>query len=386
MKSSTRREIDAVIVGGGFFGSYLALLLKERGLDSVIVEREDDLMQRASYNNQARVHNGYHYPRSLMTAVRSRVNFPRFLKDFPDCVFEDFEKYYAVGSVLGKVTASQFELFMERVGAPLKKAPDRIKRLFNPDLIEQVWAAREIAFDAGKLREIMKKRLSAAGITVELGTDAVNVIETPGQHLILETLKNGETSSWQSRFVFNCTYSGLNRLRRGSGLSLIPLKHEFTEMALVHPPASIRGISVTVMCGPFFSLMPFPDRDLWTLSHVRYTPHHSWQDEPGSPDPFTHLAQTPRITNGPLMIRDAARYMPELAKCVQEDSLWEIKTVLPQSELDDGRPILFQPDLHLKGFVSIMGGKLDNIYDIPQELDAIGVTGNPGREKMAVRS
>jgi hypothetical protein len=86
------------------------------------------------------------------------------------------------------------------------------------------------------------------------------------------------------------------------------------------------------------------------------------------------------------MIRDAARYMPELAKCVQEDSLWEIKTVLPQSELDDGRPILFQPDLHLKGFVSIMGGKLDNIYDIPQELDAIGVTGNPSREKIAVRS
>ena len=28
-----------------------------------------DLMQRASYANQARVHNGYHYPRSLLTAL-----------------------------------------------------------------------------------------------------------------------------------------------------------------------------------------------------------------------------------------------------------------------------------------------------------------------------
>jgi len=374
MSDNLPQRSDAVIVGGGFFGSYLALLLKHRGVSAVIVEREDDLMLRASYNNQARVHNGYHYPRSLMTAVRSRINFPKFLEDFPGCVVQDFDKFYAIGSVLGKVTADQFELFMNRVGAPLKKASPRIQSLFNPDLIERVWAVREIAFNAGKLREIMRDRLAASGIPIFFQTDALRVCAKDfSGTLQLETTSPKGSHSIETNLVFNCTYSGLNRLRVGSNLPLIPLKQEFTEMALVRPPASIQGISVTVMCGPFFSLMPFPDRGLWTLSHVRYTPHHSWQDNGINPDPYNHLATSSKVTNGPLMIRDAARYMPAMAQCEQEGSLWEIKTVLPQSELDDGRPILFHHDPSVPGLISIMGSKLDNIYDLESELDRLGI-------------
>ncbi|MFQ3671031.1 MAG: FAD-dependent oxidoreductase [Verrucomicrobiia bacterium] len=367
--------MDALIVGGGFFGAYLALLLKERGLSPVVCEREDDLLRRASYHNQARVHHGYHYPRSLMTAVRSRINFPRFLEDFPDCICTDFEKYYAIGSVLGKVTAAQFETFMGRVGAPLEPAAVGVARLFDSRLIERVWKAREAAFDAGKLRLVMRSRLQQAGVEVRLGAEVVRV----------EPKGDGTWEAWawwgheeiriRSRWIFNCTYSGLNRLRRASGMELLPLKHELTEMTLVEPPSCLRGLAVTVMCGPFFSLMPFPDQGLWTLSHVRYTPHHSWRDGPDQPwcDPYEHFSRSVKATNGPLMIRDAARYLPAMAGCRQVGSLWEVKTVLPQSELDDGRPILFHRDQVHSGFISVMGGKLDNIYDLPIEIDALGI-------------
>ena len=367
--------VDAVIIGGGFFGAYLALLLKERGLKSIIVERENDLMLRASYNNQARVHNGYHYPRSLMTAVRSRVNFPRFIQDFPESVVQDFEKYYAVGAVLGKVTAGQFETFMSRVGAPLKPAPERVRKLFDPRLIERVWSAREIAFDAGKLRETMRSRLEAAGIEVNFRCDARKLENIGGGNLRLECSTPSGIRTFETPWVFNCTYSGINRLRHASGLPLIPLKHELTEMVLVEPPPELHNISVTIMCGPFFSLMPFPDRKLWTLSHVRYTPHHYWKDDDREPwqDAYEHFNRALKQTNAPLMIRDASRYMPAMERCIQQGSLWEVKTVLPQSELDDGRPILFHRDEQIPGLISIMGGKLDNIYDIPIELEAVGI-------------
>ena len=48
---------DAVIIGGGFYGSAIAIYLaKTRGLRRVILlERESKLLVRASYNNQARV-------------------------------------------------------------------------------------------------------------------------------------------------------------------------------------------------------------------------------------------------------------------------------------------------------------------------------------------
>ncbi len=68
------------------------------------------------------------------------------------------------------------------------------------------------------------------------------------------------------------------------------------------------------------------------------------------------------------MIRDAARYLPCLRKCRYRDSLWEIKTVLPRSDMDDSRPILFNRDHGLKNLTCVMGGKIDNVYDAISEL------------------
>ena len=107
------------VVGGGWFGLYIGAWLAERGHRVTIFEKSDRLMGRASYNNQARVHNGYHYPRSVLTALRSHASFPRFVREFSECIYADFEKYYCIGRHLGKVTARQFYTFCRRIGADL---------------------------------------------------------------------------------------------------------------------------------------------------------------------------------------------------------------------------------------------------------------------------
>jgi hypothetical protein len=68
------------------------------------------------------------------------------------------------------------------------------------------------------------------------------------------------------------------------------------------------------------------------------------------------------------MVRDAARFLPELAKCEYRYSLWEVKTVLPRSESDDSRPILFRPHHGIANYHVVMGGKIDNVYDVADEL------------------
>ncbi|MEO5989268.1 MAG: FAD-dependent oxidoreductase, partial [Candidatus Eisenbacteria bacterium] len=144
-----RPELDSVIVGGGFFGCSLAVhLRREMGQRVVLFEMGEDLLQHASYANQARVHNGYHYPRSLLTALRCRINFPRFVQEYAECVVGDLEKYYAVGRNFSKTTAAQFRQFCERVGAPIERAPARIRKLFDPDLVEDVFSVHELAFDS----------------------------------------------------------------------------------------------------------------------------------------------------------------------------------------------------------------------------------------------
>ena len=65
------------------------------------------------------------------------------------------------------------------------------------------------------------------------------------------------------------------------------------------------------------------------------------------------------------MIADAVRYIPQLAKTRYLKSLWEIKTVLLENENDDGRPILYRKDYAgIQNLFLVMGGKIDNIYDI----------------------
>ena len=71
---------------------------------------------------------------------------------------------------------------------------------------------------------------------------------------------------------------------------------------------------------------------------------------------------------------DGQRYIPLLSKCKYQDSIWEVKTVLPRSESDDSRPILFRAHHGLKGFHSVMGGKIDNVYDVIGIIEKMGLS------------
>lgn len=361
----TSGQWDGVVIGGGFYGLYLAEQLAARVRRVLLCEAGPALMGRASYANQARVHNGYHYPRSVLTAVRSRVNFPRFVAEFRPAVDATFEKLYAVARCGSKVTAGQFAEAMRRIGAPVEPADAALVRLFDRDLVEDVFRVREYAFDAVRLRDVMAERVRQAGVTVRVNTPVERVAPLPGGAVRVRAAG----AELAAGLVLCCSYAQTNAVAAASGLPVISLKHELAEMALVELPDALKGLGVTVMDGPFFSCMPFPPRGLHTLSHVRYTPHGHWYDADAAHSPaYEVAAEAERTTAFPHMLRDAARYLPALARCAYRDSLWEVKTVLPRSEADDSRPILFRPDHGVPNYHVVMGGKIDNVYDVADEL------------------
>ena len=369
--ANTLDRYDAIVIGGGFFGCQVATMLRAYADRLLVVEVADRLLTRASYNNQARVHNGYHYPRSMLTALRSRVNFARFCEDFSDCVVDDFAMYYAVAREHSKVTANQFATFCQRIGASLQPAPDHVVRWFDQDRIESVWRAQEYAFDADKLAVRMLRTLAAHEVALALATLAVRIAPAGDGFVVTLQQSDGGTREVRTRWLFNCTYSALNFVLTAANRPPIPLKHEIAEMALCTVPEPMQSIGVTVMCGPFFSIMPFPARGLHSFSHVRYTPHAAWHERDRLPYGTGRPLQVSdfEVTSAFLaMQRDAARMMPMLKEVQQVDSLWELKTVLPQSEGNDSRPILFYRDPQLPRLVSVMGGKIDNIYDLPREI------------------
>ena len=349
------RRCDALIIGAGFYGAEIALEFRRLGLrDVVVVEREPAIMRRASYVNQARVHNGYHYPRSLSTAERSRANFETFVDEYAHAVLAGMDSVYAIASG-SRVSPAQFETFCRIIGVPCQPAPRRIAALFDAAMIQESFLTREVAFDSAQLAIRLRQALADAGVTLILNTKA-QIRGAEAGHVAVQA---GETL-FRAGHVVNCAYADIEF----AGVALrTRVKKELTEMVLIAPPPELRNLGVTVMDGPFFSTMPFPAAGLHSLSHVRYTPH-------ASSDAALKQDMAPMRSNRNAMLRDSARYLPCIAGAHVVGSMFDTKATLIRNEDDDGRPILIERSETIPRVLSVLGAKIDNIYDVRSFLRA----------------
>jgi glycine/D-amino acid oxidase-like deaminating enzyme len=358
-------EYNAVVVGGGFYGCSIAVELKKSCEKVLLVESESELLTRASYGNQARVHGGYHYPRSYLTGRRSRANLHRFSEAYKDSVITTDKMYYGIAREFSKVSAAQFARFCHQIEAPAKPAPADVKAWFNSDMIEEVFEVEEFVFDAKCLAESLKKQIENSGVEVRMQTTAEEIKELQNGSMSIRL--NNEEEPIQAEQTWLCTYSAMNEILNTSSLPEIPLKHEVAELSLVDVPDFLKNVGITLMDGPFFSLYPFPAANCHSLSHVRFTPHHAWEEpkERKTADISKLHGDDSSFLN---MQRDVQRFMPALADLKFKEPLWEIKTVLPRSEVSDSRPILFKQNHGLKNLYCVLGAKIDNIFDVTEQL------------------
>ncbi len=109
---------DKVILGAGFYGLYSALKCGKKGEKILVIEKERSAFLRASYSNQARIHMGYHYPRSISTAKKSAFYYERFCSEFAFCIQNDFEQIYATSNKFSWTNEADFRSFCKRVNIP----------------------------------------------------------------------------------------------------------------------------------------------------------------------------------------------------------------------------------------------------------------------------
>lgn len=319
---------------------------------------------------------GYHYPRSLRTALSSKHNAAKFKDEYSEAVSQDFTAIYAVALGQSKTSAKYFESFSRRNGLRLESLGTDVSGFANPSRIESIYRVEESIFDYEKLRSIVQQKVTTAGIKVLLGRK-VTRISRLGDELwdVSVTTQGKPDQKFQSKYVLNCSYSNLNSIQSMVSAERVPLKHELAEIVLVKVPQKFENLAITVMDGPFFSLVPFPSRPgLHTLTHVRYTPRRSWLDS-GDSASNEYLTQRPLVSAFEFMRRDASRYVEELSDLEYVESMYETKTVLATNEVDDGRPIFLAVPADAPNFFSILGGKIDNIFDILDRLDEFPIEG-----------
>lgn len=366
------QKTDAVVLGGGIFGLYATKTLLKRGYRVTLIESDKGFFQRASFVNQARVHMGYHYPRSLGTALNSADCFDRFNVEFKDAINHEFKKIYAISERNSFTTAPQFEQFCASLGIMAERLAE--EKYFRPGTVEACYLSKEYSFDAAKIAGMLKAEIEKyPGFQVSLH-DRVASAE---QHDGYFDLKTETGKRLRTPLVVNATYSGINSVLGTFGFNPLPLKYEIYEVTLGKVSSPFQDLGITVMDGPFFSVMPFGLTGYHSFTAVEYSPHYTSSNTlPTFPCQSAQNGCTPaKIKNCdtcvdrppssfPLMYQLAKKFMKEDFWFIQEKFHFASKTVFEASELDDSRPTCVKVISDKPKLITVLSGKVGTIFEL----------------------
>lgn len=369
---------DKIIIGAGLYGLYAADFCAQKGEHVLVLEYDSAPFQRATYINQARVHMGYHYPRSLTTAVKSAGYFRRFNEDFGFCVHDKFEQIYATSDKFSWTSATQFQEFCKAAGIKCEEAA--VSRYFKQGMCDGAFLTEEYTYDAKILQKYYEDKLKD-NPNVDMLFDArIEKIVKAGK-LFQVWMSDG--SCFESSFVLNATYASVNQVIdkiEGLDKEFFNIKYELCEIILCKPSNLLKDMGITVMDGPFFSIMPFGKTGLHSLTAVTFTPHVTSYDkkplfscQAGADCTLDNLGNCSTCVHKPesawsYMSHLADKYMKPEISYTYVESLYSMKPILKSSEVDDSRPTAIRVLSEEPTFISVLSGKINTVYDLDEYL------------------
>lgn len=371
------KKYDKIIIGAGIYGMYSALFCSGKKQHVLLLECEKEPFRRATYANQARIHQGYHYPRSISTALKSAGYFERFNSDYAFCINREFDQIYATSASFSWSDGGQFQKFCRAAGIPCEELP--AGRYFKPGMCDGVFLTREYTYDAMILKNHFLKELTDRSESVEMRyNEKVLKIERLRDMYQIETAEG----VYQAPFVLNTTYASCNQILHMAGFEKFRIKYELCEIILCEPHGPLRSAGITVMDGPFFSVMPFGKTNYHSLTAVSFTPHatcyeplpvFACQQKSGgqcSPEALGNCIDCPAKpeTAFPYMNNLAKKYLKDEFQLEYRKSLFSIKPILMDSEIDDSRPTVIHTYSKNPAFVSVLSGKINTVYDLDEVL------------------
>ena len=351
-------DYDFVIIGAGLFGIYASIDLDKRGYKVLLIEKEKTPYSKASLINQARVHMGYHYPRSLTTA-KSSMNFSeRFIFEHKDFLNSSFTSLYGIeryGSLTNKSQFIRFTKFLNLYCEEIK-----IPNIFKNQRLEALFKVQEFTFDTFLLREYYLSKLGNSKIIKYFNCFLEKVYK--GKNKWNLKLKLGNKSDiWVStNNVVNATYASINSINEIFKLDKLNVENQLSEIVLIYCE-SLSKYGLTVMDGPFISIIPYGNSGLHSLTSVSYTHHNN----------FTHqklysLEKNKPRSNSTKMIKQLKNYLSDHEKIYNHGSLFTVKTKLKKSHINDSRPTNIIKLNDNPGFYQLFSGKISSIYEFEE--------------------
>lgn len=368
---------DKIIIGAGLYGLYSAEICGRKGEKVLVLEYDDEPFKRATYINQARVHMGYHYPRSYSTAIKSAKYFERFNNDYDFCIMKEFDKVYATSSNFSWTNAEQFKKFCQ--DSDIRCDEVSTDRYFNKGMCDGAFLTKEYTYDAAILKDYFMNKISSyTNVEIKYNSRLKEIIKKE-THFELK-LNSGE--SYSTDYLLNATYASTNQITKMLGYEPFKIKYELCEIIICNINDKLKDVGITVMDGPFFSIMPFGRTGYHSLTSVTFTPHVTSHDtlpnfecqskcngfcSPNQLGNCNYCSAKPESA-WPYMSNMAKKYLKAEYGFEYAYSLFSMKPILKASEIDDSRPTVIRQFSTNPTFVSVLSGKINTVYDLDEVL------------------
>ena len=133
------------VIGAGFYGSYIALKLADKGHKVILIDPEDK--SSATLHCQARLHSGMFYVRSIKDLLSCARNFTKFLKIFKPYIYSEFNSYYLIDKN-SKVDFDSYKNICKETGLKTKEVQlDYI----NSDSVQGILETNEFSINTSEL-------------------------------------------------------------------------------------------------------------------------------------------------------------------------------------------------------------------------------------------
>lgn len=357
------RDLEIAVVGCGMFGAMTALKMVEKGFNVTIYDMNSKPLQGASLNNQNRLHLGFHYPRDEKTAIQCLKGFDSFIEEFQDSIMGDFDNAYFIAKDGSLTSPDDYLSFCDKLGLEYQIIDPK---KFNPSVtnVDLGLLCKEVVYDSQILSSIIFEKFKKAGIKPEYNKE---VIKAKKNGDIFELTTN-DLSIASFDAVVNCSYADINRLNCQIASSNEIYQYEYTMVPIVSWNRDPVGI--TLMDGPFMTVLPFGKTGNFLLYHVDHTVIDRHMDYL-MPDEWKNRETAPssKISSSEVFndIKNSfADFVPAVHDCEIQGFLQTTRVVLANKENTDARPSIIKEIT--PGFMSVFTGKIDHCTWVAEDI------------------
>jgi len=357
------KKSHVAIVGCGIFGAMTAIRLAEIGIGVTIFDSNARPLQGASLNNQNRLHLGFHYPRDDETASQCIRGFDEFRSEFSDCILDNFDNAYFIATEGSLTSPDEYLRFCRKHQLDFKEIDPN---LFNPIVknVDLGITTNEVVYDSVILEKLITKKFQSLKILPRFNSEITN-ISKKGDNFSLEINRNIKDNY---DAVVNCTYANLNQLKFQIGQETKNFQYEYTMVPIVdwfRPP-----VGITIMDGPFMTVLPFGKSKNFLLYHVEHTVIErkiaaqmplKWRCKETSPSSY---ADKNKVFKD--ILESFSEFVPAVKDSNLKGFLETTRVVQAYKEETDARPSIIEKIDD--GFLSVFTAKIDHCMWVSKEI------------------